>query len=117
MRYAEITALPAPPEEADNSIINMVTMASSKNKKELPMEDILAMLRREGYDLTPKMVKNVLKDNKLVKDSNDEMVYLVNDEADAEEDAEIAANRRKHDAKKHVEKMAKKTIKKDTRKP
>lgn len=117
MRYAEITALPAPPEEADNSIINMVTMASSKNKGQIPMEEILAMLRIEGYDLTPRMVMDVLKKTKLVRKATKDMVHLVNDDADAEADIGMIPDREKDKAKKHIEKMAKQTIKKDSRKP
>jgi hypothetical protein len=115
MRYAEIAALPAPPEEAENSIVNMVTMASKKKMSELPMEDILAMLRREGYDLTPKMVMDMLRKSKLVKDATGDIVYLINPDADA--DTGMIPDERKADSKKHVEKMAKKTIKKDSRKP
>lgn len=115
MRYAEITALPAPPEEADTNIINMVTMASSKGKTELPMVDVLDMLRREGYDLTPRMVMNILKKSKLVKDASGDTIQLVNNDAD--EDTGMIPDQKKEKAKKHVEKMAKQTIKKDSRKP
>jgi hypothetical protein len=116
MRYAEITALPAPPEEADSSIINMITMASSKNKSEIPMQEILGMLRKEGYDLTPRMVMDVLKKTKLVRRTTKDMVHLVNDDADADPGM-IPPDQEKEKAKKHVEKMAKQTIKKDSRKP
>lgn len=115
MRYAEITALPAPPAEADNTIVNMVTMASSNDESEIPMENILATLRKEGYDLTPKMVMDMLKGNSLVRQVTNDMVHLASAKADAS--MGMIPDDRKDVSKKHVEKMAKKAIKKDSRKP
>lgn len=113
MRYAELTALPGTPEEASASILNLVTMYSSKNQKEVPMEDVLAVLHNEGYDLTPRMIMDVLKDNKLVSKVSKDTLYLAGDEADMG----MIPDQDKDKTKKHVEKMAKQTIKKDTRKP
>lgn len=112
MRYADITALPAAPEEADNSIINLVTMASSKNKAELPMEEVLDMLHNEGFDLTPRMVMDVLKGNKMVTKVTKNTIHLATDDADLG----MIPDHEEEKSKEHVEKMAKQTIKKSSRK-
>jgi hypothetical protein len=112
MRYAEISALPGTPEEAKNSIINIVTMYSSKGKSEVPMQEILATLRNEGYDLTPRMVMDALQDNELVRKSTKDTVQLAGDEADMG----MVAKGEKENSKKHVDKMARQAMKK-SRKP
>lgn len=112
MRYAEITALPGPPEEAKTTIVNMVTMASSKNVDEIPMDEVLAVLQKEGYDLTPRMVMDVLNGNKLIQDVSRETIRLHNENGDTG----MIPDQDKDKSKKHVEKLAKQTIKKDSRK-
>jgi hypothetical protein len=112
MRYAEISALPGTPEEAKNSVINIITMYSSKGKTKVPMQEVLATLRNEGYDLTPRMIMDVLQDNELVRKSTKDTIHLAGDEADMG----MVADQEKENSKKHVEKMAKQTMKK-SRKP
>lgn len=105
--------MPGTPEEASNSIVNLVTMASSKGKPNIPMEEVLAMLHNEGYDLTPRMVMDALKGNKLVKRVTKDDVQLASDEAEMG----MIPDQQKEKAEKHVEKLAKKTIDKDRRNP
>lgn len=112
MRYAEISALPAAPEEANNTIINMVTMASSKNKPEIPMEEMLGVLRSEGFDLTPRMVMDVLQGNKLITKVSKNTIHLANDGSELG----MIPDQQEEKSQKHVEKMAKQTIKKNSRK-
>ena len=112
MRYAEIAALPGTTDEAKSSIVNLITMYSGKGQTKIPMADVLAALHNEGYDLTPRMIMDVLQNNGLVKKSSKDTIYLMGDEADTG----MIGDNEKPDAEKHVEKMARKTIKKDSRK-
>ena len=104
--------MPSAPEEASNTIINMVTMASSKNKSDIPMEEILGVLRGEGFDLTPRMVQDILRGNKLIKNATHDMVYLTGDGSELG----MIPDQEEEKSQKHVEKMAKQTIRKSSRK-
>lgn len=110
MRYAELTSLPGTPDEAKNSILDLVTVYVGKNKSKIPMEEVIDMLRNIGYDITPGMVMDVLQGNDMVKKSTKEFVYLKG----GDDDMGMIPDKEKEKTKKHVEKMAKKAIKKDT---
>lgn len=104
--------MPSAPEEASNTIINMVTMASSKNQPDIPMEEILGVLRGEGFDLTPRMVQDILRGNKLIKNATHDTVYLTGDGSELG----MIPDQEEEKSQKHVEKMAKQTIRKSSRK-
>lgn len=113
MRYAELTSLPGTPEEARDSIVDIVTVYSGKNKPSIDMKEIIGMLHNKGYDLTPRMVMDVLQDNELIKRiTKDEIVLKGGDD-----DMGMIPDQEKEKAEQHVEKLAKKTIKKDIGKP
>lgn len=112
MRYAEISALPGTPEEAKATIVNLITMYSSKGETKVPMQEVLATLRNEGYDLTPRMIMDVLQDNEMVQKSTKDTIHLSGDEADMG----MIPDHKKESSKKHVEKMARQSMKK-SRKP
>jgi len=110
MRYAELTSLPGTPEEAKNSIIDLVTVYSGKNKSKVPMDDVVGMLRDQGYDITPRMIMDVLQDNDMIKRITKDAIELKG----GDDDMGMIPDQEKEKTKKHVEKMAKKAIKKDT---
>ena len=113
MRYAELTSLPSTPEEARNSIIDIVTVYSGKNKPSIDMDEVIGMLHDGGYDLTPRMVMDVLQDNDLIKKITKDEIMLKG----GDDDMGMIPDQEKEKTKKHVEKLAKKTIKKDIGKP
>ena len=112
MRYAELTALPGTPEEARNTIIDVVTVYNGRNASEIPMSAIIDTLHDSGYDITPRMVMDVLQGNEAIKRISKDTVYLKSDEADMGS----IPDQEKEKAEKHVEKMAKKAIKTNSRK-
>lgn len=110
MRYAELTSLPGTPEEAKNSVIDLVTVYSGKNKSSIPMDEVVSMLHGQGYDITPRMIMDILQDNDMIKRITKDKIELKG----GDEDMGMIPDPEKEKTKKHVEKMAKKTIKKDT---
>lgn len=109
MRYAELASIPGTPEEARNNIIDIITVYLSDNKTEIPMARVLKMMHNQGYDLTGRMVMDVLKDNDSVKRITKDTIYLKGGDEDFGEipDAE------EEKAEKHIASMAKKAIKRE----
>ena len=112
MRYADLTALPTMPDEANNSILDLVTVAIGNGKTEIPMEDVLEVLHQQGWDFTRRMIMDVLKDNKMIKRTTTDKIILVGDT----EDTGDASQQEVEKGKKHVDKMAKKALKKQGKK-
>lgn len=110
MRYAELMSLPSTPEEAKDSIFDLMSVYLGKNKSKIPMDDIVDMLGGQGYNVTPGMIMDVLRDNEMVKRITKDSVELKG----SDEDMGMIPDKEKEKTKKHVKKMAKKTIKKDT---
>lgn len=108
MRYEELTSLPSTAEEAKNSMVDLITVYFSKNEPHIPMNDVLDMLRIEGYDLTPGMVMDILNGNRMIKRITKEKIELNNSDT-----TDMISDKEKEKTKKHVEKMAKKAIKTD----
>ena len=107
MRYADLTALPTMPDEANNSILDLVTVAIGNGKTEIPMEDVLEVLHQQGWDFTRRMIMDVLKDNKMIKRTTKDKIIL----AGNSEDTGDASQHEVEKGKKHVDKMAKKALK------
>jgi hypothetical protein len=114
MRYADLTSLPGTTEEAKNSILDLVAIYASKNKTEIPMKVVLAILHDQGYDMTPKMIIDIVTGNSSVKDTTTDMITLKGaDDAGLDvEGAEDQVNKDKEKNQKHVEKLAQKAARK-----
>jgi len=107
MRYSEITSLPSSPEEAENSIMDLVSIYRSKDAANIPMAEILSVLHNQGFDANPRWVMDTLKDKDGIKRIVPDKVILQQDE--------IAASASDDEQKKSedkVEKMAAKAAKK-----
>jgi len=107
MRYAELTALPATPDEAKASILDLVTVAIGNGKTEIPMDEVLDVLHQQGWDLTRRMIMDILKDNEMIKRTTKDKIILKGDT----EDTGDASQDEIEKSKKHVDKMAKKALK------
>jgi hypothetical protein len=112
MRYADLTTLPSSPDEAKASILDLVTVAIGNNKTEIPMDDILAIMHQQGWDLTRRMVMDILQDNDMVKQITKDKIILQNDNEASPTD-ELKKDMQK--GKNHVDKLAKKAMKKHSR--
>lgn len=112
MRYADLKALPSTPDEAKASILDLVTVAIGNNENEIPMDDVLAVMHQQGWDLTRRMVMDILQDNDMVKQTTKDKIILQNDNyTDDTDNSEKAVEK----GKDHVDKLAKKALKKQGR--
>lgn len=112
MRYADIRALPSTPDEAKASILDLVTVAIGNNKKEIPMDDVLSVMHQQGWDLTRRMVMDILQDNDMVKQTTKDSIILQNDNYVDDGDHSDKVVQKSKD---HVDKLAKKATKKQGR--
>ncbi len=62
MRYKEIVSLPSTPEEAQNAILDLVTVYKGKKASSIPMDEILGVLHNQGYDADKRWVMDTLRD-------------------------------------------------------
>ena len=111
MRYAELITIPGTSEEAKNSIKDLVTVYLGKGANDIPMDEVLSVLHNQGWDLTRRMIMDVLKDHKGIKQITKDTINLKggNEEA-ADEDTGEIPDPEKEKSQKHVKKLAKKAI-------
>jgi hypothetical protein len=113
MRYAELVTIPGTSEEAKNSINDLVTVYLGDGESEIPMEEIQQMMHDQGWDLTPRMIMDVLQDHKgITKITKDTIMLKGGKEEEADESTGEIPNPEKQKAEKHVAKLAKKTLSK-----
>lgn len=109
MRYADLRALPTTTDEAKASILDLVAVAVGNNRPDIPMDDIISMMHEQGWDLSRRMVMDILKDNDMVKrTTKDKIILNVEDEGEPGE----VGKEEEEKSKQHVDKMAKKALKK-----
>jgi len=102
MRYSEFSVVPTSSMEAYNSIIDIITVYMSKNRKYIPMDIIMSILHNQGYDITPRMVMDYLETNDNVENVTSTKIYLKNDDADMG----MIPKNKKEDAGNHIKDMA-----------
>lgn len=108
MRYAEISSLPSTPDEAENSIIDLVTVYRSRDAAKIPMDEILGILHNQGFDANTRWVMDTLKDQDGVTRITPEGVFLQQDTLDSG----VASEPQQDQSQDKVSKMAAKAAKK-----
>ena len=79
MRYSEISSLPSSPEEAENTMLDLISVYRSKDEASIPMEEILSVLHNQGFDANIRWVMDSLKDKSGVKRITPQEVILQQD--------------------------------------
>lgn len=110
MRYSEIASLPSTPDEAKDSILDLVIVYRSRDKAEIPMTEILKMLHNQGFDADRRWVMDTLKNQAGIKRVTKDAVLLQTDEPDGE-----VSDTEQEKSEKKVSKMASKTARKSVR--
>lgn len=110
MRYSDIVALPTTSDEAKDSILDLITVAIGNNRAEVPMDEVLGVLHQQGWDLTRRMIMDLLQGNDMIRQITKDKIILNDDNIDVADDYSDD-NKQKKD-KDHVSKMAKKGAKK-----
>lgn len=110
MRYHEIASLPSTPDEASNSIMDLVTVYRSRDQASIPMSEILGMLHNQGFDADRRWVMDTLKDKRgIVRITKDKVVLK------SEEPPEGASDDQLEKSEKKVGKMATKAARKSVK--
>jgi hypothetical protein len=107
MRYSEITSLPSSPDEAENSIMDLVAVYQSKDAASIPMAELLSVLHNQGFDANRRWVMDVLKDKQGIE-------RVVKDKVILQQDIppEGASDDQEQKSAEKVEKMATKAARK-----
>lgn len=109
MRYSEIATLPGTPEEAKNTVMDIVALYQSLNKDEVPLKVIMKALHRQKFDIDRRLLIDFIKNESPIESISDGIIHLKK-HASEEEDSDTVAVDNKEKNKKKVEKMAKKAI-------
>jgi hypothetical protein len=108
MRYSEITSLPSSPEEAQNSLMDLVSIYRSKDEASIPMKEILSTLHNQGFDANTRWVMDTLKDKSGVKRILPDRVELEQDEIESS----VPSKDEQDKSQEKVQKMASKAARK-----
>jgi len=108
MRYSEISNLPSTPEEAKNSIIDLVTVYRSRDEAKIPMKEILGVLHNQGFDANTRWVMDTLQDQDGVTRITPDGVYLQQET----QPTSVASSEEQDKSEEKVSKMAAKAAKK-----
>jgi hypothetical protein len=108
MRYSEISTLPSSPEEAENAMLDLISVYRSKDAASIPMDEVLSVLHNQGFDANIRWVMDMLQDKSGVKRITKDSVELQQDDV-PDTTASDAEEKQSED---RVSKMAAKAAKK-----
>ena len=110
MRYKEIASLPGTPEEAQNAILDLVTVYRSKDAASIPMTEILSVLHNQGFDADRRWVMDTLKDQAgIVRIAKDQV--MLQQEEPPETASDVEADFSKQKVAQMASSAAKKSVK------
>lgn len=104
MRYADLQVLSSTPEEAETSVVDLVSVASGNNRPEISMDEILSVMHQQGWEMTRGMIMDILKDNEMVERITKDKIILKND--NQVNPAQVVSKEAERNEK-HVDKLAK----------
>lgn len=89
MRYSEIAALPPSPQEAQNAVMDMLTVFLARGWDKVPVNSVLRSLHRQDYDLDRQLLVDLITDlanqeGGVVKRVSGDMIELNTGEPEAE---------------------------------
>jgi hypothetical protein len=102
--------MPTTADEAKDSILDLITVAIGNDKSTIPMDEVRGVLHQQGWDLTPGMIMDVLKDNEMIRQITKPEIILNNESGD--DSTDYSNDDKVEKDKDHVSKMAKKGAKK-----
>ena len=106
MRYSEISSLPGTPEEAKNSVLDIMAVYQGKGKSEIPLSVVMKTLHKQDFDVDRRLLIDLIKDEPPIKRISGDMIYLNTED----EDTDIVSKDEGEKSKEKVEKMAKKAV-------
>jgi hypothetical protein len=111
MRYREIQNLPISQEEAENSLMDLVSAYRSKDEANIPMKEILTTLHNIGFDANTRWVMDSLKSKSGVARILPDRVELQQDQLNSGEISDAESHKSQEKVDKMAHKAAKKGIK------
>ena len=106
MRYSEISSLPGTPEEAKNSVLDIMAVYQGKGKSEIPLSVVMKTLHKQDFDVDRRLLIDLIKDEPPIKRISGDMIYLNTED----EDTDVVSKDEGEKSKEKVEKMAKKAV-------
>jgi uncharacterized protein YneF (UPF0154 family) len=106
MRYSEIASLPGTPEEAKNSVLDIMAVYQGNGKSEIPINVVMKTLHKQNFDIDRRLLINLIKDEPPIKRISGDMIYLDTED----EDTDVVSKDEGEKSKEKVEQMAKKAI-------
>ena len=111
MRYSEISSLPSSPEEAENAMLDLISVYRSKDEASIPMAEILSVLHNQGFDANPRWVMDNLKDKSGVTRITPKEVILQQDNIPDSQASDSEAEKSENKVSKMAAKAARKGVK------
>lgn len=106
MRYSEISSLPGTPDEAKNSVLDIMAVYQGKNKTEIPLSVVMKTLHKQNFDVDRRLLIDLIKDEPPIKRISGDVIYLNTEDADTD----MVSKDEGEKSKEKVEKMAKKAV-------
>jgi hypothetical protein len=111
MRYSEISSLPSSPEEAENAMLDLISVYRSKDEGSIPMDEILSVLHNQGFDANLRWVMDSLENKSGVKRITPEEVILQQDDLPDSEASDDELDNSEDKVSKMAAKAARKGVK------
>ena len=111
MRYSEISSLPSSPEEAQNAMLDLISVYRSKDAASIPMDEILSVLHNQGFDANIRWVMDNLKDKSGVKRITPNEIMLQQDNIPDSEASADETDKSEDKVSKMAAKAARKGVK------
>jgi hypothetical protein len=110
MRYSEISSLPSSPEEAENAMLDLISVYRSKDEASIPMPEILSVLHNQGFDANARWVMDKLQDKSGVKRITPQEIILQQDDLPDSEASDDEAKQSEDKVAQMAAKAAKKGV-------
>jgi hypothetical protein len=109
MRYADLKVVGSTPDDAKTSIIDLVSVASGNGRTEIPMSEILSVMHQQGWDISRRMIMDILQDNEMIERITKDSILLKNEN---QVDPADVIDKEKQRGAEHVDKLAMKAMNK-----
>jgi len=111
MRYSEISSLSSSPEEAENAMLDLISVYRSKDEASIPMEEILSVLHNQGFDANARWVMDSLQNKSGVRRITPDQVILQQDDIPDSDASDDELNYSQDKVSKMAAKAARKGVK------
>lgn len=106
MRYSEIATLPGTPEEAKQTILDMIAVYQAKGHKEIPINVVLKTLHKQNFDIDRRLLVDLIQGEPSIERVSGDTIVIDT----GEEEPELLSPDEAEMSKEKVKQMSKKAI-------